>query len=437
MEDNRRFTLFAFPQGFKDNILKLNILFLPRNQNPLNPAIQGHPIIPDSSSFANANLAFDAKIITGLSDFPMNVKVTKTVKLDINNPNAADKNSLFTTLGNSFNVTNLNQINSNSNITSSEKAPEPIEKDKIDLSVNKYLPITYRSSFNFIAPKVKNAKIDDSYHCAIRDASKNNNFKISPDTISWGKVFAYALRQPLLAKQLGIIYETELPIDEADYPDGGWLFVDLNQDSDFSSQQETSTDGIVNGTIDEETEGFFIKKYAARIPSLKKNTDRSVFASVQFPVLFKKPADLVDPVPQGNFDQAFIEASEYDDGFAKIVHSFQPVSHNFLLEESDGFHPTKEMGIRLGWDDEQILIWYIRQMMEDESAGTNKRLDAPLGVFGYKIDAREKGNANWNSLNGVTNKIPLTINGNELPDFKVKFVVLVAAFNISLLGVRA
>ena len=49
--------------------------------------------------------------------------------------------------------------------------------------------------------------------------------------------------------------------------------------------------------------------------------------------------------------------------------------------------------------------------------GTNKRLDAPIGVFGFKIDVKEKDAADWNSLNGVTNKIPLTINGNELPDF--------------------
>jgi hypothetical protein len=150
---------------------------------------------------------------------------------------------------------------------------------------------------------------------------------------------------------------------------------------------------------------------------LELTNERSVFAAVQFPVLFKKPADIVDPVPKGNFDQVFIEASEYDDGFSKIIHAFQPISHNILREESDGFHPTKEVGIRLGWDDEQILIWYIRQMMEDESAGTNKRLDAPLGVFGYKIDVREKGSADWNSLNGVTNKIPLQINGNILPRF--------------------
>ena len=90
MEDNRRFTLFAFPQGFKNNVLKLNVLLLPRNQNPLNPAIQDHPIIPDSLSLADADLAFDAKIITGLNDFPMNVKVINTIPLNIINPNPCE-----------------------------------------------------------------------------------------------------------------------------------------------------------------------------------------------------------------------------------------------------------------------------------------------------------------------------------------------------------
>ena len=415
MEDNRRFTIFAFPQGFKNNVLKLNILFLPRNQNPLKFAIESHPIIPDSPSFANANLLFMAHIKTGLEKFPF-MEDEIPVLLNVVNPSQASKNALFTSLANSFNVKNPNLDNTNNNIKISDKAPEPIKKEDISLSVSKYLPFSYRNSFNFVSPKVKNAKIDDSYHCAIRDASKNNSFVISTDEISWGKVFAYALRQPALAKELGMIYETELLIDESYFLEGGWLFIDLNEDSDFYPQQKASADGIIGGTINEESGGFFIKKYAARIPPLIKDTGRSVFAPVAFPVLFKKPSDIVDPSLKG-FDQVFIEASEYDDGFAKIVHSFQPVSHNFLLEESDGFHPSKEMGIRLGWDDEQILIWYMRQMMEDENAGTNKRLDAPIGVFGYKIDVKEKDAAGWNSLNGVTNKIPLTINGNELPDF--------------------
>ena len=383
MEKNRRFTIFTFPQGFKDNVLKLNILLLPRNQNPLKPAIQGHSQIPDSPSFADAKLSFAAYYNTGLDDFPIKDNNNK-ISLNIVSPKTLDKNSLFSSLANSFSITNLNQINTNSNLDYSEHAPDPIKKEDVSLSVNKYLPLTYRKSFNFIAPKVKNAKVDDSYHCAIRDASNNPNFKITLDKISWGKVFAYALRQPAIGKELGMIYETQLEVDETYFPDGGWLFVDLEEDSDFYKQQKATEDGIINNTIDEETEGFFIKKYAARIPSLKKDNDRSVFASVLFPVQ-SKPLNRIK-----GFDQVFIEASEYDDGFAKIVHSFQPVSHNFLLEESDGFHPTKEMGIRLGWDDEQILIWYMRQMMEDQSAGPNKRLDAPLGVFGYKIDVRKK-----------------------------------------------
>jgi hypothetical protein len=417
METNRRFTILPFPQYFDGNILKLNILFLPRNQNPLNGAIELHTIIPDAPSLADAQLSFAAKITTGPDNFPMNVNLADTILLNIVNPSPADKNALFTALAGQFAISNLNQVNSNINITSSDKAQDPIKKEDIDRTVSKYLPLTYRKSFNFVSPRVRNAKTDDSYHCAIRNAQKQPGFIMSPDIISWGKVFAFVLRQPLIARQAGIIYETELVINETWFPEGGWLYIDLAEDSDYFAQQSASEAGIINNTINEDTEGFFIKKYAARIPSLQAGTERNVFAPVLFPVLFRKPADVTDPVPQGNFDNVFPEVSEYDDGYAKIVHSFQPVSHNFLAEESDGFHPTKDTGIRLGWDDEQILIWYIRQMVEDESAGAGKRLDAPLGVFGYKIDVRKKGELNWTSLNEVRNKIPLSIGNYQLPDF--------------------
>ena len=81
METNRRFTILTFPQHFDGHNLTLNILFLPRNQNPLKPAIESHATIPKAPPFAEANLSFVAKIITGLEDFPMNVKVTKTIPL--------------------------------------------------------------------------------------------------------------------------------------------------------------------------------------------------------------------------------------------------------------------------------------------------------------------------------------------------------------------
>jgi len=50
----------------------------------------------------------------------------------------------------------------------------------------------------------------DTYACAVRNAAPVKTFQPSPNTISWGKVFAYALRQPLLATRLGMIYQTEL-----------------------------------------------------------------------------------------------------------------------------------------------------------------------------------------------------------------------------------
>jgi len=52
-----------------------------------------------------------------------------------------------------------------------------------------------------------------------------------------------------------------------------------------------------------------------------------------------------------------------------------------LREESDEtFIQPKTTGIRLGWDDEQILTWYVRALAEDTSVGAGQRLDAPLGV---------------------------------------------------------
>src|SRR5690606_21899033 len=115
-----------------------------------------------------------------------------------------------------------------------------------------------------------------------------------------------------------------------------------------------------------------IKRYAAKIPALRLGEPRHVFAPLLFPV---------SNVHDGNYDKLFIEAAEYNDGFGKIVHCHQPPHRDPLVEEADGFYPVKDRGISLGWDDEQILIWYMRQLMIDTSvAGPEKRLDAPVGV---------------------------------------------------------
>ena len=126
-------------------------------------------------------------------------------------------------------------------------------------------------------------------------------------------------------------------------------------------------------------------------------------------------------LPDGNYNELFLEAAAYDDGFAKIVHAQQPHSRNLLEEESDGAHPVKDVGIRLGWDDEQILIWYMRQMMTDPAVmDPSHRLDAPVGVFGYAIDVREVAEPGdpenpWDSLTAVDSKAELFIDdGNQI-----------------------
>jgi hypothetical protein len=380
MEQSQRFAILTFPQFFDGHVLRVNVVFLPRNQNPLRSAIEGEPLLVGAPPFADAKLSFVARIVSGLAGLPGTVLPLAPLP-------PANARPLFEALAEQFSIVNKGTPNTNANVNLVvHSAPAPKAFDK---SVKKYLPHTYRNSFNFVAPRTPNAVTDDSYHCAVRNATPNPSFIPSPEEISWGQVFASAMRQPQLATALGMIYETQITVDATHFPKGGWLYVDLADDSDYKAQQTA--------------DATFVKRYAARIPVLEIGKQRSVFGAIQFPVSAA--------VPPGNYDELFIEAADYDDGFAKIVHAFQPVSNSLLQEQSDGFHPTKEVGIRLGWDDEQILIWYIRQLAEDPSVGTGKRIDAPIGMFGYKIDVREDKPVPgpWDSLNQVKSKAPLTV----------------------------
>ena len=87
------------------------------------------------------------------------------------------------------------------------------------------------------------------------------------------------------------------------------------------------------------------------------------------------------------------------------MHAVQPVSADLLAEDANGIHVQKDLGIRLGWDDEQILIWQNRQVQADLATGA--RIDAPLGVFSYRVDVRPKGAVDWESLVRVRNTAAL------------------------------
>src|SRR5690606_24297573 len=86
--------------------------------------------------------------------------------------------------------------------------------------------------------------------------------------------------------------------------------------------------------------------------------------------------------------------------------------------------PLHDIGIRAAWDDEKVCEWQNRQLKEQEDQpGTGKRLDAPLGVFGYRVDVREQGDADWHSLVAVQSKTALQLGPVNLGTFEGELAV--------------
>ncbi|WP_126974491.1 hypothetical protein [Gynurincola endophyticus] len=387
----QRYTIMVFPQRVEGNSLSVNIVLIPKNYSPFTPYNLGVPNGNQLIPFATFQPNFKFKWLKKTEEWPVyNATASELVTLtsQVDYSKATRKELVLRGIETDFN----GKINAD---IQTDKAEQPLE---INRSVNKYLPHSYRDAFNFTQPRHSNAKIDDSYHCAMK-APKDPvpNWQPDVDKISWGQIYAHILRQPMLAMACGFIYSATIELtDEA--KKGGYLFCEIINE-EYRAVQAYSY---------ENSDNPFIKSYAARIPALDKN--RPVFAPVLFPVLFKSEVHPLQ-VPIGNWDQVFAEANQYNDGFAKIVHANQPVSVNILEERNDGTHPSDEAGIRLAWDDEQILEWYIRQLAK--APGESKRIDAPIGIYGYAIDVK-KDDSTWQSLNTVVTKANYQIGGTAL-----------------------
>jgi hypothetical protein len=395
-----RFSLLTFPQRFDGADLHVRVLVVPRlsvtwNGDPLLPLIENFPHAGDTTpAFADADLQLEARVLDGLTRFPVNDPVDAVVPLPAASGPASAARPLFDAL--------VAPVAGRFRLSASP--PRLADPATSAITVRKYLPRSYRESFLFTGPRHPNAVTDDSYECAINEnIEPNPAFVSTPDTVSWGQIYAYCLRHPQLARRMGLIRDATISVG-GQFAKGGFLYVDVASTGAYSAQ--TAADFT------------FAARYAARIPALEPGTARPLFAAVQFPVLFDDPTVPGPPAAPGNYDAVFIEASDYDDGFAKIVHATQPVSQNLLAEDPDGFPPLTDIGIRLGWDDEQILIWHSRQLAPDPSvlpAGPDPRpLDAPLGAFAYRIDARKHGEAGWHTLVEVRSKAPLELDGIAL-----------------------
>jgi hypothetical protein len=384
--------ILSFPQRIDGDQLDIHVLLMP-TQRLLNVQTSFNSQLNPGDTvqlprFITANLGLEAKVIKGLSGYPFSdpaVLAGEGATLDtfpvaVGFP--ANLPTLYEGLAAQFKI--------DTSVSGTTKGAGAPWADSDGL--RKYLPLSYRRAFNFTNPRTEFAKTDDSYRCAIQRAPKPNPaFKQSPEEITWGHVIAFCMRQPLLLERIGLLHKLTLPLPAADYfQNGGWIYFNLTSDlNEF---------GI---TVTE------LKLYAARIPPIEDK--RQIFAALLFPVV-PGPAQ-----PNGDFDTLKIEVADYDDGFAKIVHTTQPVSANLLSEEPDGIHVQKDVGVRLGWDDEQLLIWQNRQVLADP-ATPGKRTDAPLGVFSYRVDVKKTDGQQWNSLVLIRNKAELTLAGEHISD---------------------
>src|SRR4051812_7031747 len=161
MDPNRRISILPFPHRIAaDGTLRLNIVVLPRNQDPLRPAIEANATIPDAPAFADAQLMFEARLVGSLAAFPNNHSLGQTVAAPVAQP--ANQRALFEALRTQFHIAPTPPAG---NAVLAERAEKPLT---LEFPVRKYLPLSYRAQFNFTTPRTRAAVTDDSYRCAVR-----------------------------------------------------------------------------------------------------------------------------------------------------------------------------------------------------------------------------------------------------------------------------
>ncbi len=249
-------------------------------------------------------------------------------------------------------------------------------------TLHKYLPPSYRDAFAFVAPRTPLASVDEEYLCMLRCPPKQPLPKPTPVAYSWIDALGYAVRQPMVLRAAGLLHTIEVALPKHDlYADGGWLFLTLDPSSDYASS------AALPG---------FLRTFATRVPALSAATQRPIFTAVLFPVF----ADATAAAASGDsYDEIFPEATRFDDGFAKIVHAAQPETMLHLDKAGESPPPIQDLGIFLGWDDEDVLIALNRQIGLNPDG--SEPAEAPCATLGYRVDVRIAGAAQWSSLAAV------------------------------------
>lgn len=352
-----RLRILTFPQQWDGQQLDVRILIAPFG-NPLQALDPG--LIP----FAQAKLVLRAHLIPHADQLPAPANVTEQQLLNVATP--LDTATVYQALATHLQV---------------DPAAPSAYVPPTKMHVLKLLMPSYLEASGGMGPHTEFAVTDNRYICALADGAPPVPRPPQPLVPpKWDRVLAMAIRQPVLAERLGLIYTASVrPADPTFFGNGGWLYVSLDDTSDYFAASAAPA---------------FLKCHGARIPPLRAAVRAPVFAPVLFPVRATPPA--------GSFDEMFRETELYSEGFARLVHAFQPDRADYLdraRKGERGHRPYEETGLKLGWDDEQIVIWLNRQITDDPRNNPTLARDTPLGVRGFRVDVRETTDAgDWHSL---------------------------------------
>jgi hypothetical protein len=377
--DQLELSFMAFPQRWDgpSKTLSLNILVLPVG-DPTAP-LEGGP------KFAGTSIDLVINLASGLDSLPSTATPIALSQPFVATPPPVALD-LFNTLFNQLVAKGITVTGGK--LTQAPKDPPAILKA---------LPESYKLAFPFDKSTRAFIRDSDEFSCGLRGqapSSLNPSLPPPDSAIGWGQVLSYALKQPLLAQALGLIYPVTLNnISPALVSAGGFVWVALDTSNpanpwvnDFTANADT------------------VKSYAARLPELDPPQKRVVFAARLFPVV-KPPTDPRLAQPQ-------FEAETYDDGFGQIVHSNQPATIDAATLDATQIAPGTESGVQIGWDDEQVAVWLNDQvgLLHDRVTGSNNNAESPLGVSGYRVDVRKKGGT-WRSVCVVNGSLPFDTTG--------------------------
>jgi hypothetical protein len=408
-----RLSLLAFPHAWDGRRLRGSVLLLPTG-DPLHA-----PLFPWSAPFASLPLTLRLVLTPGdltRPQTPVSSDFSGVLTVLIQRPVSTETKLLFEALHAQFLPT---PQPSNAQALAQQQQQRRARMQTLGLVV-KALPPSYQKAklaakHEAIAPTTSGLKQGEQAADAGASPSQPRAQNENPTAcrhVSWGQVLAHALRQPALARALGLVVDFEVDLAGLGMAalQPAWLHAALVCPTEHLPANETSNPSTP-------TEG--VVSYAARLPPLDTRA-RTLFAAVLFPVSVRANAPLnaplIDPLIEPQTHALLNEAAAYNDGFARIVHADQSADTdadvNQDAQAASVAAPCADVGIALAWDDEQLLRWANRQLEPSRLPNTSVEgiaVHAPVAVAGYRVDARlhrrqdrpDSAKAGWHSLCGA------------------------------------